>query len=137
MKKCMNEILQEANDAPDFKTRLEILSNYDHPALRTVLKYVYDPSLKFLLGSDPIEFNKNQIGEAIPSILYHEARKLYLFVEGGNDNLTPKRRMQLFIQLLENVDPGEAELLLHVRNKKLPYSNIDKRTIKKAFPNLL
>jgi hypothetical protein len=70
-------------------------------------------------------------------MLYTEIRRLYLFVEGGNPNLSKLRREMLYIQLLESVDPNDAKLLNYVKDKKLPFRGITAKIVNQAFPNLL
>jgi hypothetical protein len=69
--------------------------------------------------------------------LYAELRRLYLFIEGGNPSLTKVKREYLFIQLLESIDKQDAELLVAVKDKKLPYKGLTASVVKKAFPGLL
>jgi hypothetical protein len=38
--------------------------------------------------------------------------------------------------MLEAVDPDDAQLLLHVKNKKLPYQGITKDIVAKSFPGI-
>jgi hypothetical protein len=51
--------------------------------------------------------------------LRREARNLYHFVKGGNDDLTNTRREMMFINILESVHPLEAEILILVKDKNL------------------
>jgi hypothetical protein len=51
--------------------------------------------------------------------LRREARNLYHFVKGGNDDLSNTRREMMFINILESVHPLEAEILILVKDKKL------------------
>ena len=71
------------------------------------------------------------------NILYSEYRRLYLFTKNGNPNLKQIRRESLFIELLESVDKDDAKLLLHMKDKNLPYPGVTKDIINKAFPGLI
>ena len=64
-------------------------------------------------------------------------RKLYLFVEGGNPNLKQVRREYLFVELLESIDPSEAELLLQVKDKKIKCRGLTYNLVKETFPELI
>jgi len=108
----------------------------DHHIIKQLLFYTYSPTIKFLLPEGappyrPCEFF-DQEGR-----LYVEARKLYLFIEGGNPNLTKVKRESLFIQLLESIDQEDAKLLIAIKDKKLPYKNITEKAVREAFPDLL
>lgn len=130
------EILEKASDMKTKKEKIDYLRSNDNSALRNVLKHALDPSLKFLLpeGAPPYRESEYFDGQGM---LYTEARKLYLFVEGGNPNLTPIRREMLFINLLESLDPKDANLMIHVKDKKIPYKGINKALIKETFPGLI
>ena len=136
MRLSISEILENASTLKTKKEKIEYLRQFDNSALRNVLLYAFDPTLKFLLPEGEPPFKKSEYLDG-HGILYKEARKLYLFVEGGNPNLTNVRREQLFINLLESVDPKDAELLLNVKDKKIPYSGINKALVKETFPGLI
>jgi len=68
--------------------------------------------------------------------MYTEARRLYLFIEGGNPNLTQLKRESMFIDLLQSISPDDAKLLVAAKDKKLPYEGLTSATVLKAFPGL-
>jgi hypothetical protein len=51
--------------------------------------------------------------------------------------LHPVRRETLFIELLENINPLEAKILLAVKDKKLPFKGLTAKLVEEAFPGLL
>jgi hypothetical protein len=136
MKLGISEILEMADKAETEEHRKEILLNYNSRVLQSVLKHAYCPSIKFVLPTGKYEYQKNQLVD-LEHLLYSEARLLYLFVEGGNNLLTDEKRKKLFIRLLENIAPADAELLLKVKDKKLPYKKITKKLVKEVFPGLI
>jgi hypothetical protein len=136
MKLGISEILEMADKAETEEHRKEILLNHNSRVLQSILKHAYCPSLKFILPSGKYEYQKNQLFD-LEHMLYSEARLLYLFVEGGNPALTEDKRKKLFIRLLENVAPADAELLLKVKDKKLPFKKITKKLVKEVFPGLI
>lgn len=101
---------------------------------RDIIKLALDPNIKFLLpeGAPPFKSFEGDEG----GMLYAETRRLYLFVEGGNPNLTQKKREALFIGLLESLCKEDAELLILMKDKKL-YPGITANLIRKAVPGLL
>lgn len=135
MRLMISEILDKAAELKTRKERVDFLRKNDSSALRTILKYAADPNIKFLLPDSDPPFKASEAKES-QGMLYSEARRLYLFVEGGNPNLSPFKREMLFIQLLEALDPMDAQLLLQVKNKKLP-KGLDKKIIQEAFEGLL
>jgi len=136
MRKKISQILQEVSEFTPASERHLFLKQHDSGAIRTVLKYAFDPNIKFLLPKGPAPFKPFE-GFDAEGRLYAELRRLYLFVEGGNPNLKPLRREFLFIQLLESIDKDDAKLLIAVKDKKLPYKGITEKIVRKAFPDLL
>jgi hypothetical protein len=60
--------------------------------------------------------------------------------EKGNPSaevLTPQKREQLLLQLLESIEPREAEVVMGILKKDLGVKGLDYKFIKEAFPNLL
>jgi ribosomal protein L7Ae-like RNA K-turn-binding protein len=101
-----------------------------------MLRGAYDPKIVWLLPEGAPPYKANDLVDQ-QHRLYAEARKLYLFIEGGNPNLKQLRREALFIELLETVDPDDAKLLLAVKEKHIPYPGVTKEVVAKAFPNIL
>ena len=131
-------ILADVAKAKNKKEKKEVLLKHgNNGALKEILKYTYDPNIKFLLppGDPPY---KSVVDETEnPTYLYGLVRKLYLFVEGGNPNLKSQRREYLFIELLESVHPKEAEILLQMKDKKLKCNGLTYNLVKETFPKLI
>jgi hypothetical protein len=128
--------LKEVSEIPNRKERIQYLAeNGNNGALKLVLQYMFDPRLKFLLPKGPAPYTPSPVKN--PKRFYPEARKLYLFVEGGNPHLQPARRERIFIDLLETIDQDEAEMLIAVKDKICPFEGITKKVVQEAFPGLL
>ena len=132
----ISEILKLVSEQKTTQEKVNVLQKWNTPVLQMILKYALDPSIKWALPKGdppykPSEFDDTQ------SMLYQEARRLYLFLEGGNPNLTNLKKEQLFIGLLESLDKDDAKLLLAVKEKKIPYKGINSKLVNTAFPGLL
>jgi hypothetical protein len=136
MKLGLAEILKKTSEFEKKQDRMEYLNKWDSAALRALLKYAYDPKVKFLLPEGAPPYKANDLPD-LQNVLYSELRKLYLFIEGGNPSLKQTRREYLFVQMLENLDKEDAELLLAVKDKKIPYKGITKKFVEEMFPGLL
>ena len=136
MKLGLAEILKKASELEKKQDKIEYIRKYDSHALRAVLKYAYDPKVKFLLPEGEPPYKPNDLPDQ-ENILYSELRRLYLFIEGGNEGLKPVRREYLFIQLLESVDKEDAKLICAVKDKKIPYKGITKKFVEELYPGLL
>lgn len=133
----ITEIITKASELKSVAEKVEWLRKNDNPALRIVLKYTYDNSIKFLIPDTPPPWNKNEFEDEAKALLYKEARRLKIFIEGGGyDNLNKIKRETLFIQLLQDVDNDDAETLCQMISKK-PFKGLTKKTIQEAFPDLI
>lgn len=136
MKLGVAEILKKASEITNENERIDWLRKNNSVALESMLRGAYDPKIVWLLPEGIPPYKPNDLVDQHHR-LFTEARKLYLFIEGGNPNLKQVRREQLFIELLETVDPEDAKLLLSVKEKHIPYPGVTKEVVTKAFPNIL
>jgi hypothetical protein len=136
MNKCLYVLLKEISELSSNKEKAQALSNHRFAeSFKIIFRYTYDPEIKWLLPEGNPPYKPCEFLD-IEGRLLSELRKLYLFVEGGNPNLTNLRRETLFIQLLESVDPNDAKLLLAMKDKKSAFSGINKTIVRQAFPDL-
>lgn len=136
MKLSVSEILNKASNSKTEQERITILqSNYSVP-LETVIRGALDPNIKWLLPEGEPPYKPNPLVDQ-QNVFFRECRKLYLFIDGGSPNLKQLRREAIFIELLEVVDPQDAKLLVAIKDKKMPYKNITKELVNKAFPGLI
>jgi hypothetical protein len=133
-RKSIAWILEFTSKLPEAE-QIKCLQANDTPAMRIILQYCFHEAAKWALPEGTPPYKVSELND-LDSILYGESRKLYLFLEGGNTNLTPLRRERLFVDLLESVTPGDAKLLISIKDKKLPYPGLTPETIKKAYPGI-
>ena len=53
------------------------------------------------------------------------------------ESLTPRKSEELLIQLLESIEPREAEVVMGIFRKDQGVKGLDYKFVKEAFPNLL
>lgn len=132
------ETLDRINKIRAKKDRIDELSKYnDNFPIKAILDIVYNPRIEFLLPETDPPYKPVDAAHDVQNVLKREVRKLIYFIntEQGK-NLRPIKREQIFIELLESVDPEDAKLLLSVKNKKLPYKNITKDVVAQSFPGI-
>ena len=131
-----SEIAMKVNNAKDKPRKLKVLRDHDSVALRQVLKAAFDPKIEWALpkGEVPYTVNDAPIGTD-HTILSQEAKRLYLFIKGGDDTVKQNKRELLFVQLLEGLSAEEAEFLVAVVNKKVnnKYKGFTANLVKEAF----
>lgn len=130
------EILKIVSEQKTTEDKVRKLQELNTPVLQQILRYALDPSIKWKLPEGEPPYNPSPYDDT-QSMLYQEARRMYLFIEGGNDNLTPLRREQLFISLLESLDKEDAKLIVAAKDKKIPYKGITIKLVNTAFPGLI
>jgi Family of unknown function (DUF6433) len=119
MQKYLPEELTEINANPSMLEQMR-----GNAALTTLFKHAFDPQFKFLLpeGEPPFKKDPAPMGMSY-AILRQELRTFYVFCRA---DLPAIKREDKFIQLLENVHPSEAELLISIKDQTLTaqYPNI-------------
>lgn len=128
-------ILEFTSKLPNEKEKVKCLQSNDNNAIRTVLKFCFDPNIKWLLPPGDAPYKPCEFAN-LDNRLYSEARRLYLFVEGGNNDLTTLKRESMFIDLLQSIAPDDAKLLIAIKDKKLPFKGLTAKTVLEAFPGL-
>jgi len=125
--KYITEVLEEINSDPKV-----IEQHKNDMALKMLFEYAFIPENKFDLptGEPPFKPDAAPMGMS-PANLRMEMKKLYVF---KREDLKPIKREQLFIDLLENVHPDEAKLLLAVKDQKLTklYKKVTRKVVEGA-----
>ena len=117
MQLLLNEVLQKVSNAKTKAQKIKLLQEYNTPALRSVLIANFDESVISMLPDGEVPYKPNDAPEETEHTrLVQEYRKLYLFFKGGA-SVSQTRRETLFIQLLEGLHKGEAEVLTLMKDK--------------------
>ena len=133
----MSEIAMKVNNAKDKPRKLKVLRDNDSVALRQVLKGAFDPKIEWALPTGdeiPYKVNDAPLGTD-HTLLSREAKRLYLFIKGGDNTLSNTKRETLFIQILEGLSAEEAAFLVTVVNKKVnnEYKGFTANLVREAF----
>jgi len=135
-KELISEIFTKINNAKDKPKKIEVLRQYDTPGMRMILKGAFDPKIEWDLpeGTPPYIANEAPAGTE-HTYLEVEAKRLYNFAVGGNEQLNKIRKETLFIQMLEGLHADEAKVLIDVKNKSLnkTYKGLTSEMVKEAF----
>lgn len=138
MKLLINEVLQKVSNAKTKAEKIKLLKEYNTDALRQILIINFDDSIVSMLPDGDVPYKPNDAPEDTEHTrLVHEYRKLYLFFKGGA-NISQTRREMLFIQLLEGLSKGEAEVLCLAKDKKIGKRwKITRQCVEEAFPQIV
>jgi hypothetical protein len=134
----VSEILDAASKARSKAKKVEILQEFDSPALRAVLIWNFDDSARSMLPEGDVPYSPNEAPKGTDhNRLTSEYKNLYHFVKGGNDTLAPLRRESMFIQLLERLHAEEAEVICLTKDKRLSDKyKITQDVVSEAFPEI-
>ena len=131
-----SEIATKINNAKDKPRKLRVLLDNDTQAFRQVCRAAFDPKVKWLLpnGDVPYTVNEAPLGTE-HTLLSNEAKRLYLFVDGGDTVISQTKRETLFVQLLEGLSAEEAAFLITVKDQKVnnEYKGFTANLVKEAF----
>ena len=158
------EILDLTSKQKSNAKKVQVLTTYEHDALKSVLKWNFDPGLVSLLPPGEVPYAEPEEQTAYAGSLSENLRReaaggqsatgqdldgrgrtslrrewknLYHYIKGGNDTLTQTRREMMFINLLRGLHPREAELLCLVKDKDLESQyKITWPVVKQAFPKM-
>ena len=139
-KKNIYEVFNEFKFAPSKDTRLGVLQSNDSWALRNVLMGAFHPNIKFLIKKIPTYKKEN----VPPGMSYNHMTdalsKVYLFMENNPkrpEALTEKRMNELLVQILESLEPKEADVYIAMMLKDLKVPYLTAKLVNEAFKGLL
>jgi len=122
------------------RARSDALAKFhnDFP-IKVIVDLVYNPNIEFLLPETDPPYTPVDKAVDAQNVLKRDIRKIKYFLNlPEGEQLRPFKREQMFIEMLESVDPNDARLLLSVKNKKMPkeLKDITESVVRKAFPGI-
>lgn len=139
--KAIYEILDEFENAKNKKERMAVIGANLSDTFVNVLKLTYHPGFKWKIKELPENYKIPT--DVLPGITYDslnsQLRRLYIFLEGNQtaEALSPRRQQELLLQILESIEPREAEVVLGIFQKDLGVKGLDYKFVKEAFPQML
>jgi hypothetical protein len=138
--KNIYEVFDEFEAVTTKKERMAVIEKNLSKTLVEVLEYTFHPGYQWKIKEMPENY---KIPDTKPGIsqcqLSTEIRKLYLFRENHPEaeKLSPRKQNELLIQLLESIEPREAEVIIGIFKKDQGVKGLTYNFVKEAFPNLL
>ena len=158
------EILELVSKQRSNAKKIEVLKNYEHDSLKSVLIWNFDETVISLHPEGDVPYgdvkDQNVYSGTLSQNLSREAsggesatvqdlqgrgrtslrkeyQNLYHYVRGGNDTLSTIRREMMFINLLQGLHPKESEVLILTKDKKLTDKyKITFENVKESFPDI-
>ncbi len=127
-------------EAQTDEERKQILVKNLNKTLIWALYNIYNPAVQFIFDTIP-EFRANsEFYDAPGASLDNEIRRMYLFEKDNpkvKNDVTFERKENILVQILENIDPREADILIKILMKQQLAPGITTNLVKETFPNLL
>ena len=139
--KNIYEVFDEFEMVSSKKDRMSVIEKNLSTTLVQVLELAFHPNHQWLITEMPDGYEVPT--DVLPGLsgtqLSVELRKLYLFQKGhpNAEILTIEKRKELLLQLLERLEPREAEVVIGILSKDLGVRGLDYKFVKEAFPDLL
>ena len=131
-----SEVLDKVHKAKTKSEKIAILVINDNSSLRMVLKSSFDPKIEWVIPTGDVPYKKNDAPMGTEhTVLQSEARKLWHFVKGADNDTSQAQKENMFIQMCEGLHESEAQLLCDAKDKKLHqvYKGLSKDVVKEAF----
>lgn len=130
------DIVDLLRDAKSKNQRAKLLKTHDCPALRGILRMNLDTTLVMALpdGAPPYKSAEDEGFEG--TSLKATYKQWYLFVQELSPQVKQYKREQIFIDMLESLNPKEAEILIAAKDRKLDLG-VTKKLVNEVFPNLI
>lgn len=135
MQLSIAEILDKASKMKTKAEKIDWLKKNDFRPLKTVLKAMYDPTLKCLLPESTPPYKPSELLDD-QGMLFSNSKRIPYFYEGVGTNIKPMKRETMFIELLEMVNKDDALVLIDMKDKK-KIKGLTASVINEAFPNLI
>jgi hypothetical protein len=138
--KNIYEVFDDFEAVTTKEERMAVIEKNLSKTLVDVLQFTFHPECKWKVKEMPENY---KIPDTKPGIsrcqLSTEIRKLYLFQEGHPEaeKLSPRKQNELLIQLLESIEPREAEVIIGIFKKDQGVKGLNYKFVKEAFPNLI
>lgn len=129
-----SEIFEQIEIAVDKKSRIEILQKNDSLSLREFFRLLYDDNIEF-----DVEIPKYRPAIEPAGLnftyLHSEVKKLYRFIknEPRAVMLTPKKKSEILVVILESLHKDEAKLLVGLINKDIGVRHLNEALVKEAY----
>ena len=133
----ISEILRKVSNAKTKKEKVALLQKHNSVALRQLMIINFDESVVCLMPEGEVPYTPNDAPAGTEHTqLEKEARLLHHFFKGGS-NVSQNKREMMFIQMLEGLSAGEAEVLCLAKDKQIGKRwKITKACVTEAYPQI-
>ena len=136
-KKPLPLIFKEISEQKTHLQKVKHLKENRNNMVDLLLELAFSRDIRITLPEGSPDYQKTGEVELYnATLLYANRRQIEMFINDNTARVPELKREQLFIDLLENLDPAESQLLIEVKDKKLEsYPGITKKVIEKVYPD--
>ena len=131
-----SEILDKVHKAKTKDQKVSLLKQNDSEGLRMVIKSSFDPKIQWAMPEGEVPFKPNDVPMGTEhTVLAMEAKKLWHFIKGADNETKQSQKENMFIQICEGLHESEAKLLIVAKDKRLHqvYKGLSAAVVKEAF----
>ena len=133
--KLVSEIFEEIESTRSINQKKDILSGHKRAGFLSVLQHMFDRNIKFAIKKIP-EYRPSAAPLGLEdSYLEKSMKDLRLFYT--DSNVSEERMKIILIQILESLNPKEAEILCKIITRKIKVSGLTERLVREVHPDLL
>ena len=137
MTELVHEVIDAANAKKTIKERIEFLSQKkyaERDIIRRLVFMSYNKSIDILLPPTDPPYKPSEQPKGMNTPFDSESRRLSIFVKGlGYDDMNQSKRENIFIQILESIDPDDSKIFLAATQKKFRIKGLTLPQINKIF----
>ncbi len=136
--KGLSEIIADCRKSKNVKIKANVLKEHESTQLIDLLQLAYNPTIECILPEGKPPFTKVEDGTDLEGALFGKMRMMKYFIKVNGNVLEPEvhpaKREQIFVQMLESIAPGDADLNLEVKDGAI--KGVSKTVVKEAFPQI-
>ena len=114
----IHEILKAVGEVNSRAMKAQILMDNDSVALRSIMRINFDPDLIIYVSND-LDWTPAPNSSQWYTSLKNETKNLVPLIKRPLDKAHQERNDYKFSEILESMDPLDANILMDVKNKKL------------------
>ena len=137
MTELVHEVIDAANAKKTIKERIEFLSQKkyaERDIIRRLVFMSYNKSIDILLPPTDPPYKLSDAPKGMNTPFDSETRRLSIFVKGlGYDDMNQSKRENIFIQILESIDPDDSKIFLAATQKKFRIKGLTVPQLNKIF----
>ena len=133
----IQETFELVGKAQTREEKRQLLKDRENFATKALLQLNFHPDVKWAFPPGAPPYTPSQIADSTPNSLHFEVKKLNYYTDPSPHDLPLVRRESMFIQLLERLDPKDAEILLAIKDQKLSYKGLTYKLVRDTWPDIL